>query len=133
MHPSLDANVVVPMFPHTLTSRPLVVPGDAEIRVVMGTAAAAPHVYCDSQVDYALQPGDEVVIVKHPRTLHLAYPWTTASFSPAAASSTGRAGSVTARSAKRRRLRGLGRPIHVPHDARVVGPELDKRPGVPIG
>ncbi len=74
MHPSLDANVVVPMFPHTLTSRPLVVPGDAEIRVVMGTAAAAPHVYCDSQVDYALQPGDEVVIVKHPRTLHLAYP-----------------------------------------------------------
>ena len=74
MHPSLDANVVVPMFPHTLTSRPLVVPGDAEIRVVMGTAAAVPHVYCDSQVDYALQPGDEVVIVKHPRTLHLAYP-----------------------------------------------------------
>ena len=32
MHPGLDAIVVVPMFPHTLTSRPLVVPGDAEIR-----------------------------------------------------------------------------------------------------
>ena len=74
MHPSLDANVVVPMFPHTLTSRPLVVPGDAEIRVVMGTAAAEPHAYCDSQIDFALRPGDEVVIVKHPRTLHLAYP-----------------------------------------------------------
>ena len=27
MHPKLDAIVVVPMFPHTLTSRPLVVPG----------------------------------------------------------------------------------------------------------
>lgn len=74
MHPSLDAIVVVPMFPHTLTSRPLVVPADAEIRVVMGTAAAEPHAYCDSQVDYALRPGDEVVIVKHPRTFHLAYP-----------------------------------------------------------
>ena len=28
MHPGLDAIVIVPMFPHTLTSRPLVVPGE---------------------------------------------------------------------------------------------------------
>ena len=35
MHPSLDAIVIVPMFPHTLTSRPLVVRG----RVITSAAA----------------------------------------------------------------------------------------------
>ena len=36
MHPSLDAIVVVPMFPHTLTSRPLVVPSASRIKIVIG-------------------------------------------------------------------------------------------------
>ena len=74
MHPSLDAVVIVPMFPHTLTSRPLVVRGDAEIRIVAGGLAAAPRVSCDSQVDYTIQPGDALHIGKYPHPLHLAYP-----------------------------------------------------------
>ena len=74
MHPGLDAIVVVPMFPHTLTSRPLVVRGDAEIEIVVGSSATAPQVSCDSQVDYAVRPGDAVTIKKHPHALHLAYP-----------------------------------------------------------
>ena len=74
MHPGLDAIVVVPMFPHTLTSRPLVVRGDAEIEIVVGSSATAPQVSCDSQVDYAVRPGDAVTIKKHPHALRLAYP-----------------------------------------------------------
>lgn len=74
MHPGLDAIVVVPMFPHTLTSRPLVVRGDAEIEIVVGSSATAPQVSCDSQVDYAVRPGDAVTIKKHAHALHLAYP-----------------------------------------------------------
>jgi len=74
MHPGLDAIVVVPMFPHTLTSRPLVVQGDAKIRVELGTTADAPMVSADSQVDFALQAGDHVEIQKHPHPLNLAYP-----------------------------------------------------------
>ncbi len=74
MHPRLDAIVVVPMFPHTLTSRPLVVPGDAEIEIVVGSSATAPQVSCDSQVNYEVRPGDAVTIRKHAHTLHLAYP-----------------------------------------------------------
>lgn len=73
MHPKLDAVVIVPMFPHTLTSRPLVVCGDAEIGVRIG-GASTPRVSCDSQVDLDLEPGDEVRIVKHPHALRLAYP-----------------------------------------------------------
>ncbi|KZX73171.1 NAD(+) kinase, partial [Alcanivorax sp. HI0013] len=33
MHPKLDAMVMVPLNPHTLTSRPLVVAGDSEIKI----------------------------------------------------------------------------------------------------
>jgi NAD+ kinase len=70
MHPSLDAIVVVPMFPHTLTSRPLVVPSDGEIKI--GVAQDA-EVSCDSQVDFTLKAGDEVKICKSASPLRLVY------------------------------------------------------------
>ena len=70
MHPGLDAIVVVPMFPHTLTSRPLVVPSACEIRIGVGQDA---EVSCDSQVDFALKEGDEVRIRKSPAPLRLVY------------------------------------------------------------
>ena len=70
MHPSLDAIVVVPMFPHTLTSRPLMVPGDSEIKIV---AAADAEISCDSQVDFSLKAGDEVRISKYQSPLRLVY------------------------------------------------------------
>ncbi|MDE0660401.1 MAG: NAD(+) kinase [Gammaproteobacteria bacterium] len=74
LHPRLDAVEIVPMFPHTLTSRPLVVNGDSTISVRIGDAAATPKVSCDSQVDFALGPTDEVRIVKHRSPLRLAFP-----------------------------------------------------------
>lgn len=75
MHPSLDAIVVVPMFPHTLTSRPLVVRGQSEITIVMGdTGTADAKVSCDSQVDFLLSPGAEVRIRKYQTPLRLIYP-----------------------------------------------------------
>ncbi len=75
MHPNLDAIVIVPMFPHTLTSRPLVIPGDRIIRVILGsTSSTNPQISCDSQIDISVRPGDEVVIRKFPHTLPLLYP-----------------------------------------------------------
>ena len=73
LHPRLDAVEIVPMFPHTLTSRPLVVYGDSTIGVRIGEAAT-PGISCDSQVDFDLQPRDEVCIAKHPNALRLAFP-----------------------------------------------------------
>lgn len=74
MHPGLDAIAIVPMFPHTLTSRPLLVDGGSRISVVIGDAAQTPKVSCDSQVDTSLRPHDEVRIAKHPHALRLAFP-----------------------------------------------------------
>jgi NAD+ kinase len=74
MHPSLDAIVVVPMFPHTLTSRPLVVPSASRIKVVIGaTTSTNQQISCDSQVDIGVQPGDEVHIQKCEHALKLLY------------------------------------------------------------
>lgn len=75
MHPRLDAICIVPMFPHTLTSRPLVVQGDCEIGVELGDYCPEhPQVSCDSQVDLEVRPGDQVIIRKKPKTLALLHP-----------------------------------------------------------
>ncbi|MCZ6642298.1 MAG: NAD(+) kinase [Gammaproteobacteria bacterium] len=76
MHPGLDAIVIVPMFPHTLTSRPLVVSGQAQIKVVVGEidSGYTPQISCDSQVEQPLEAGDEVRICKYTQPLRLLYP-----------------------------------------------------------
>jgi len=75
MHPGLDALVVVPMFPHTLTSRPLVVPGDQVLRLkLLEDPGTPPQISCDSQVQIRFEIGDEIQIQKHPNQLKLLYP-----------------------------------------------------------
>jgi NAD+ kinase len=49
--PELDAMCLVPMFPHTLSSRPLVVSGDSEIRLKVAPSNDAHlQISCDSHV-----------------------------------------------------------------------------------
>jgi len=75
MHPSLDAIAIVPMFPHTLTSRPLVVSSDSEIRVVIKNAGSTlPRASCDSQVHLDLATSDALHIRKHPVSLRMLFP-----------------------------------------------------------
>jgi NAD+ kinase len=75
MHPGLDAIVIVPMFPHTLTSRPLVVPGNGTLKLrLLSAADAEPQVSCDSQVNVPFKIGDEIIIRKYPSALRLLYP-----------------------------------------------------------
>ena len=75
MHPKLDAIVIVPMNPHTLSSRPIVVDGNSEIRVIVGEHNSAyPHVTCDGQNHVVTNPGDEIHIHKKPHNLHLIHP-----------------------------------------------------------
>jgi NAD+ kinase len=75
MHPSLDAIVLVPMFPHALSSRPIVVDGNSEIRVdILQRNRIHPPVTCDGQVNMTARPGDSVVIRKKPHVLSLLHP-----------------------------------------------------------
>ncbi|WP_105200598.1 MULTISPECIES: NAD(+) kinase [unclassified Pseudoalteromonas] len=73
--PGLNAMALVPMFPHTLSSRPLVVDGESVIRLKLSLDNTdSLQVSCDSHVVLATLPGDEVVIKKAERPLRLIHP-----------------------------------------------------------
>ncbi len=75
MHPALDAVVLVPMFPQTLTSRPIVVDGGSEIRIeIADSNRIHPPVTCDGQVTMSARPGDSVHVYKKPDKLILIHP-----------------------------------------------------------
>ncbi len=75
MHPRLDAIVLVPLNPHTLTSRPIVVDGNCEIEVRVGTRNELhPEIACDGQQELITEPGDVIRIHKSPHPLRLIHP-----------------------------------------------------------
>jgi NAD+ kinase len=75
MHPTLDAIVLVPMFPHALSSRPIVIDGNSEIRIdILERNRIHPPVTCDGQVNITAQPGDSVTIRKKEHRLTLLHP-----------------------------------------------------------
>jgi NAD+ kinase len=75
MHPTLDAIVLVPMFPHQLNSRPLVVPGDAEIKITVGSHIGTnAKISFDSQVEFEIEPGESLVVRKKQKKLKLLHP-----------------------------------------------------------
>jgi NAD+ kinase len=77
MHPRLDAIVLVPMFPHTLSSRPIVVDGNSEIKLVIcDTNSGGVPVTFDGQVNVTAQAGDLVYVTKKPHKLKMIHPLT---------------------------------------------------------
>jgi NAD+ kinase len=74
MHPRLDAMVLVPMHPHTLSSRPIVVDGNSEIKLLICADDICPVVSCDAQTGPVLRAGDWVYVNKHPFKLRVIHP-----------------------------------------------------------
>lgn len=75
MHPSLDAILLVPMYPQTLSSRPIVIDGAGEIHIdISADHSTHPPVICDGQVNLTASPGDTVFIYKKPYQLSLIHP-----------------------------------------------------------
>lgn len=75
LHPALDAVALVPMFPHTLSSRPIVINGGSKIRIVMGDdRGGQPELSCDGQNHFLLKSADVINIEKKSETLTLIHP-----------------------------------------------------------
>jgi NAD+ kinase len=75
MHPKLDAVVLVPMYPHSLSSRPVVIDGKSEIKIVVGGRHnMMPQVSCDGSVEYTAEPGDQIIVRKKTEKLRLLHP-----------------------------------------------------------
>ncbi|MCW8906990.1 MAG: NAD(+) kinase [Sedimenticola sp.] len=75
VHTDLNATLLVPICPHTLSNRPIVVNGDSEIEIVVCDPAENIHlrVTCDGQTSLPLQ-GDRVTIRKHSHPVRLIHP-----------------------------------------------------------
>jgi NAD+ kinase len=67
VHPAVDAMVLTPIAPHTLTNRPVVIAGESEVHV-RPIMAADDEVYVtfDGQSGFPLGPDDEVIVRRHP-------------------------------------------------------------------
>lgn len=75
LHPKLDALVMVPMFPHTLSMRPIVIDANCRVNVVISkNNTATPRVSCDSQSFIKAPPGSNIIIQKKAQRLHLIHP-----------------------------------------------------------
>ncbi|MGJ7458654.1 NAD(+) kinase [Halomonas sp. MA07-2] len=75
MHPKLDVVTLVPMFPHTLSSRPIVIDAASEIRIHIGeTNQTYPHISCDGQTRAVAKPDDVLVIRRKPQCVQLVHP-----------------------------------------------------------
>ena len=75
LDPALKAVVLVPICPHTLSNRPIVVSDNATIEVlVRGDDASQAQITCDGQVNFGLVAGDLVRISRKPHDLRLIHP-----------------------------------------------------------
>ncbi|CAD6507203.1 NAD(+) kinase [Candidatus Profftia tarda] len=72
--PMLDAIALVPMFPHTLSARPLIVDSNSKIHLIFSRCSESLELNCDSQIVLSIYPGEEVMIHRSKFYLHLIHP-----------------------------------------------------------
>lgn len=75
LHPDLDATVLVPICPHTLSNRPIVVNSDSRIEIqLMPHSHTHAQVAFDGQANFDVEPEDVIRIERHPQKLNLIHP-----------------------------------------------------------
>jgi len=75
LDPALQALVLVPICPHTLSNRPIVVSDQADIEIVVhGEDSTEAQITCDGQVNFELASGDQVRIKRKDHDLRLIHP-----------------------------------------------------------
>lgn len=75
VNPNLNAIVLQPVCPHTLSSRPLVVTAESRINVLItDRKPVKAQMVCDGQVYTDLQIGDVMQVQKHDQTIRLLHP-----------------------------------------------------------
>lgn len=72
--PVVNAFLITPICPHSLTNRPVVVPDTAKIRVEFRTGEENIYLTLDGQVGFELQLGDQITVRKADSVLRLVRP-----------------------------------------------------------
>ncbi len=73
LHPSLDLIALVPVCPHTLSNRPIVVKSESVLEVLMHRTSAV-SVRFDSHTHFDLQGHDKLVVSRYPTPICLLHP-----------------------------------------------------------
>ena len=73
LHPSLDALELVPVCPHTLSNRPIVVKGSSVLEILMHRTGDI-RVRFDSHTNYDLELHDKIIVTRHPEPACLLHP-----------------------------------------------------------
>ncbi len=72
LYPTMDAIIVNPICPHTLTLRPLVIPGDVALDVhLLGRHSEEVFLTLDGQTGIPIQCGDRIEICQSENSIHL--------------------------------------------------------------
>jgi NAD+ kinase len=75
LHPGLEALAMVPICPHTLSDRPVIVGCDQAIRIVLGgDESVRATCTCDGQKNETVTPGDAVIVTRASHVLELIHP-----------------------------------------------------------
>jgi len=73
--PTLNAIALVPICPHTLSNRPIVVDGESRIAIVVRDCMQDhAQMTCDGQTNFDLREGDQILIAKKDRPIRLIHP-----------------------------------------------------------
>jgi NAD+ kinase len=71
VHPAVDAMLLTPIAPHTLTNRPVVIPFSSEVHLRPIMEGNEVFVTFDGQSGFPLQAGDLVSVRRAPRPLRI--------------------------------------------------------------
>jgi NAD+ kinase len=71
VYPAVDAFVITPICPHTLSDRPLVVPDSVTVEVDFEGSDEPVYLTVDGQIGIELRGGDRVRVTKAPEKLKL--------------------------------------------------------------
>lgn len=75
MHPDLETIAIVPICPHTLSNRPIVVSADSCVEMVFAARnRTQAQVSFDGQSNVDLEFGDRITVKKHPAKVQLIHP-----------------------------------------------------------
>ncbi|MDJ0892388.1 MAG: NAD(+) kinase [Gammaproteobacteria bacterium] len=74
LHPALNAIVLVPICPHTLSNRPIVVDADGQVEIVISGARDSAQLTCDGQTTLELTMNDRIVLRKKEVGITLIHP-----------------------------------------------------------
>lgn len=75
VYPTLDVITLLPMFPHSLNTRPIVIDKNSKIRLLLNDSNRLPAQFsADGQSQMALHAGDEIQIEANKNNLRLLHP-----------------------------------------------------------